>query len=64
MSYVRCCLHRSRHDIATACVQAIVRRDKLGFEILHVVNTSADQRMKCNVSRTESLLGMRFRSAL
>ena len=53
-----------RNDIATACVQAIERRDTIGFEILHVVNTGADQRTKCNVSRTESLLGVRFRSAL
>ena len=51
-----------RHEIALACRLAVEKN--VGFEILHVVNNTAGQAGLCNVGRTESLLGMRFDSAV
>ena len=51
-----------RHEIALACRLAVEKT--VGFEILHVVNNTAGQAGLCNVGRTESLLGMRFDSAV
>lgn len=50
-----------RHDIAKACRLAIGK--EIGYEVLHVVNSSQGQATTCNVGRTEQLLGMRFRAA-
>ena len=51
-----------RHDIAKACRLAIEK--EIGFEILHVVDSSQGQAEMCNVGRTERLLGMTFSSVL
>lgn len=51
-----------RHDIAKACRLAIGK--EIGYEILHVVDSSQEQTTTCNVGRTEQLLGMKFKAGI
>jgi nucleoside-diphosphate-sugar epimerase len=47
-----------RHDIAKCC--RLASEKQIGYHVLHVVNTAAEQASLCNVGETERLLGFKF----